>query len=91
VLYGNVDLSQVDLAFNNGERITEVLVQEGAKDHTWTSPCTGLDTNRLKPQTATAELACQTQVTSLKRHWRQCEGHLMSGKYCAASLRSNMP
>ncbi|MGA3269170.1 MAG: hypothetical protein ABSE16_20435 [Verrucomicrobiota bacterium] len=31
VLYGNVDLRQVDLAFNNNERITEVLVQEGDK------------------------------------------------------------
>ena len=31
VLYGNVDLRQVDLAFNNSERIAEVLVQEGMK------------------------------------------------------------
>jgi HlyD family secretion protein len=29
VLYGNVDLRQVALAFNNNERIATVLVQEG--------------------------------------------------------------
>src|SRR5256885_6714374 len=29
VLHGNVDLRQVDLAFNNSERIAAVLVQEG--------------------------------------------------------------
>ena len=29
VLYGNVDLREVDLAFNNNERIAAVLVQEG--------------------------------------------------------------
>src|SRR5262245_48111062 len=29
VLYGNVDLRQAQLAFNNSERIAEVLVQEG--------------------------------------------------------------
>src|SRR5262249_56790414 len=28
-LYGNVDLRQVQLAFNNSERIAAVLVQEG--------------------------------------------------------------
>ena len=33
VLYGNVDLRQVDLAFNNSERIAEVLVQEGDEGH----------------------------------------------------------
>ena len=29
VLYGDVDLRQVELAFNNNERIAAVLVQEG--------------------------------------------------------------
>jgi len=29
VLYGNVDIRQVDLAFNNSERIANVLVEEG--------------------------------------------------------------
>ncbi|MDZ7580169.1 MAG: hypothetical protein U5R30_05980 [Deltaproteobacteria bacterium] len=29
VLYGNVDIRQVQLAFNDSERITALLVQEG--------------------------------------------------------------
>ena len=29
VVYGNVDLRQVQLSFNNSERIAAVLVQEG--------------------------------------------------------------
>ena len=33
VLYGNVDLRQVDLAFNGSERIAAVLVQEGDRVH----------------------------------------------------------
>lgn len=32
-LFGNVDLRQVDLAFNNSERITEVNVQECDRVH----------------------------------------------------------
>ena len=32
-LYGNVDLRQVDLAFNGNERIAAVLVQEGDVVH----------------------------------------------------------
>ena len=31
VLYGNIDLRQVQLSFNNSDRIADVLVQEG--DH----------------------------------------------------------
>ena len=39
VLYGNVDLREVDLAFNNNERISSVLVQEG--DHVHRGPGVG--------------------------------------------------
>jgi HlyD family secretion protein len=60
VLYGNVDLRQVDLAFNNSERITEVLVQEGAKVVRG-QVLARLDTSRLKPQTATAEAVMEAQ------------------------------
>jgi len=60
VLYGNVDLRQVDLAFNNSERIAEVLVQEGAKV-TRGQVLARLDTKRLKPQTATAEAVVEAQ------------------------------
>jgi HlyD family secretion protein len=60
VLYGNIDLRQVDLAFNNSERIAQVLVQEGAKV-TQGQVLARLDTSRLKPQTATAEAVVDAQ------------------------------
>jgi HlyD family secretion protein len=60
VLYGNVDLRQVELAFNNSERISEVLVQEGAKV-TRGQILARLDTSRLKPQTATAQALVESQ------------------------------
>jgi len=60
VLYGNVDLRQVDLAFNNSERIVEVLVQEGAKV-TRGEILARLDTSRLMPQMTTAEAMVEAQ------------------------------
>jgi len=52
-LYGNVDLREVDLAFNNNERISEVLVQEG--DHVKQGEVLArVDTSRLEPQVAQA-------------------------------------
>ena len=48
-LYGNVDLRQVDLPFNNSERIASVLVQEG--DHVKRGEVLAeLDTSRLAPR-----------------------------------------
>jgi len=32
VLYGNVDIREVDLTFNNSEHIDSLLVQEGDRD-----------------------------------------------------------
>jgi HlyD family secretion protein len=60
LLYGNVDLRQVDLAFNNSERIGAVLVQEGAKV-THGQVLARLDTSRLEPQAATAEAMVESQ------------------------------
>ncbi len=54
VLYGNVDLREVDLAFNNSERIDEVLVAEGARVRRG-QLLARLDTSRLMPQVAQAE------------------------------------
>jgi HlyD family secretion protein len=52
-LYGNVDLREVDLAFNNNERISAVLVQEG--DHVKQGEVVArVDTSRLEPQAAQA-------------------------------------
>jgi HlyD family secretion protein len=68
VLYGNIDLRQVQLAFNNSERIAAVLVQEG--DHVKQGQLLArLDTSRLEPQVAqaVAQAAAQRQVlTRLK-------------------------
>jgi HlyD family secretion protein len=58
-LYGNVDLRQVSLAFNNSERIVEVLVQEGDKVQPG-QVLARLDTSRLAPRVA--EVAAQTDA-----------------------------
>ena len=65
-LYGNVDLRQVDLAFNNSERVTEVLVKEG--DHV--SPgevLARLDTGRLEPQLEQAEAVADAQASAVEK------------------------
>lgn len=69
VLYGNIDLRQVQLAFNNSERIAAVLVQEG--DHVKKGQLLArLDTSRLEPQVAQAEAqaAAQRQVVTRMRN-----------------------
>jgi HlyD family secretion protein len=60
LLYGNVDLRQIELAFNNSERIAEVLVQEGDRV-TRGQVLARLDTSRLKAEEATAEATVQGQ------------------------------
>jgi HlyD family secretion protein len=63
VLYGNVDLRQVELPFNDSERISTVLVQEG--DHVKRGQLVAeLDTGRLVPQVnqARAQVDQQRQV-----------------------------
>jgi HlyD family secretion protein len=63
VLYGNVDLRQVELPFNDNERIATVLVQEG--DHVKRGQLVAeLDTGRLVPQVnqARAQMDAQRQV-----------------------------
>ena len=51
VLYGNVDLRQVELAFNNNERIAAVLVQEGDRVKRG-QLLARVDARRLEPQVA---------------------------------------
>ncbi len=62
-LYGNVDLRQVELSFNNSERIAAVLVHEGEYVRQG-QLLARLDTRRLEPQVAQAEAetAAQRQV-----------------------------
>jgi HlyD family secretion protein len=69
VLHGNVDLRQVDLAFNNSERIAAVLVQEGDRVRRG-QLLARLDTSRLEPQLAQveAQAAAQRQVVQRLRN-----------------------
>ncbi len=64
VLHGNVDIRQVLLAFNNSERITEVLPREGDRVSRG-QVMARLDTSRLAPMLAQAEAqaAAQKQVS----------------------------
>ena len=66
VLYGNLDLRQVMLAFNNNERISEVLVQEGDRVYKG-QVLARLDTSRLEPQVAQAEAMAKAQKHVVER------------------------
>jgi HlyD family secretion protein len=69
LLYGNVDLRQVELPFNGNERIAAVLAQEG--DHVKQGQLLArLETSRLLPQLAKAEadLAAQQQAVDRLHH-----------------------
>jgi len=66
LLYGNVDLRQVDLAFNNSERISEVLVQEGDKVVSGQT-LARLDTSRLKPQLSSAQAEVDAQQAAVEK------------------------
>ncbi len=65
-LYGNVDLRQVELPFNDSERIAAVLVQEGdcvKKGQVLAR----LDTRRLEPQVAQQEAMVGAQKQVVER------------------------
>jgi HlyD family secretion protein len=65
-LFGNVDLRQVELAFNNNERIAAVLVQEG--DHVRAGQVLArLDESRLRPQVEQAEAQVAAQRAVVER------------------------
>jgi HlyD family secretion protein len=66
VLYGNVDLRQVELAFNDSERIAAVLVQEGDRV-TPGQILARLDTSRLKPEAA----AAKAELVNAKQQWNR--------------------
>jgi len=66
VLFGNVDLRQVDLAFNGNERIAAVLVQEGDVVHKG-DVLARLDTSRLEPQFDAAKAQAAAQKAAVKR------------------------
>jgi HlyD family secretion protein len=66
VLYGNVDLRQVELAFNNSERIAAVLVQEGDRVKAG-QILARLDVRRLKPQVEEAEAREAAQLHTVEK------------------------
>jgi HlyD family secretion protein len=65
-LYGNVDLRQVDVAFNHSERIAAILVQEGERVRQG-QLLARLDTSRLEPQLAQVEAQASAQRFVLQR------------------------
>ncbi len=88
VLHGNVDLRQVSLAFNNSERIAEVLVQEGdrvKRGHLLAR----LDTGRLEPQVAQAEAQSAAQRAIVERlHNGSRKEEIAQAKAVTASQRA---
>jgi HlyD family secretion protein len=66
VLYGNIDLREVDLAFNGSQRIVEVLAQEGDRVRKG-QVLAQLDTSRLTPQLEQAEARAESQAAVVQR------------------------
>jgi membrane fusion protein PltH len=65
-LYGNVDLREVDLSFNDSQRVADVLVQEG--DHVRRGQLLArLDTSRLAPLVAKAQAVVDLQQQAVQR------------------------
>ncbi len=96
ILYGNVDLRQVQLSFNNSERIAAVLVHEG--EHVRQGQVLArLDTRRLEPQVAQAdaEVAAQRQVVlrllngSRPEEIDQARANVASARANVAKAKSN--
>jgi HlyD family secretion protein len=93
-LHGNVDLRQVELAFNNSERIAAVLVQEGDRVRRG-QVLARLDAHRLEPQVAQAEAqaAAQRHVVERLHHGSrpeeiaQARANVASAKADAANAR----
>ena len=96
VLYGNVDLRQVDLAFNGTERIEAVLVSEGDRVRAG-QLLARLDTGRLAPQAAQAAAIADAQaqvVDKLRRGSRpeeiaQARADVTGDEAAAASARAD--
>lgn len=66
VLYGNVDLREVDLAFNDSQRVVNVFVQEGDRVRKG-QVLARLDTSRITPQLDQAEAQADAQSAVVQR------------------------
>lgn len=69
ILYGNVDLRQVDLAFHDSERVAAVFAQEGDRVRRG-QVLARLDESRLLPQLSQAEAAAAAQRNVVERMHR---------------------
>src|SRR5580704_1760516 len=65
-LFGNIDLRQIQLSFQNNERITDVLVQEGDRVKKG-QLLARVDTRRIEPQVAQAEATVNAQRAVVER------------------------
>jgi HlyD family secretion protein len=94
VLFGNVDLRLVSLAFYGNERIAEVLVEEGARVKKG-QVLARLDTSRLEPRVAKAQALVAAQAAVVERLHRgsrpeeiaQAKANLDSAKADAVNSR----
>jgi HlyD family secretion protein len=97
ILHGNIDLRQVALPFNNNERITAVLMQEGDRVHKGELLAL-LDTSRLEPQVdqAAAQVAAQRAAVvrlhngSRPEEIAQARANLESAKANAVNARKQL-
>jgi HlyD family secretion protein len=87
MLYGNVDLRQVDLSFNGAERVEAVLVSEGDRVRRG-QLLARLDTGRLTPKVAQAagEADAQAQVAEKLRNGNRPEDIAQARENVAAAL-----
>lgn len=94
IVYGNVDLRQVDLPFNGSERIATVMAQEG--DHVKRGQILArLDTSRLEPQVAQEQAQVDAQQAVVDRFHNgsrpeeiaQARANLISAEADAANYR----
>ena len=96
VLYGNIDLREVDLAFDDSQRVVSVLVREGDTVRKG-QVLAQLDTSRLQPQLAQAQAqaAAQRAVVARLRHGSrpeeiaQARANLMLAEADARQSRDN--
>jgi membrane fusion protein PltH len=90
VLYGNLDLRQVQLSFNNSERIAEVLVQEGDRVRRG-QVLARLDTRRLQPQVAQAKAQADAQrQVVLRLHHGSRPEEIAQARANVESARANV-
>jgi len=87
ILYGNVDLREVELAFNGSDRVAAVLVTEGDRV-TQGQPLARLDTSRLAPEAAqaAAQVDAQQQAVEKLRHGSRPEEISQARANVAAAL-----